>query len=147
MHVDNAKRTGKETVINDDANPLFRTIIGTLDRYNPSVIYIRSKTCVHRNGEGSPVKEAPCKIRDMFTSTVKEMIRRDDRLENRHICTIEMSDRGIESGKKTNVKYDIYIKPSESTSFDDCLKLYSIYALRFNDILNMLIKDNGLVTV
>jgi hypothetical protein len=112
MNTDN-KRTTKEYPLPKKDGINIRTKYGTLDKNNPNIIYIRSKAVITPITDKKDFSEEIIKIKRSFENKVKETVRNSYSFEDKHICTIEMSENGISFGKKSHVKYDIYVKPKE----------------------------------
>lgn len=106
----NAKRTTKEYKLLGDSTNI-KSKYGTLDKSNPEIIYIRSKATITPVLYKKDFSDDIVLIKKSFEQSVKESIRNTNDFEDKHICTIEMSENGISYGKKSHVKYDVYLKP------------------------------------
>ena len=103
------KRTSKEYSIKND-NFKIKTKYGTLNKNNPNIIYLRSKTKVKSLNKDKDYKEELKNINIFFQKYVKTIIN-ETNLFNNHICTFETPEKGIIFNKISNLKYDLYLQP------------------------------------
>jgi len=143
MNTDN-KRTTKEYPLPKKDGINIRTKYGTLDKNNPNIIYIRSKAVITPITDKKDFSEEIIKIKKSFEKKVKETVRNSCSFEDKHICTIEMSENGISFGKKSHVKYDIYVKPKNIKNLDDYSNDIQTLVYQFNQTLANLFTENNI---
>lgn len=122
------RRTTKEYKIVDNLFPTIKIKYGTLDKNNPEIIYIRSKARITPTIKKKDYNDSVSIIKKEFIKNVKTIVKSYSKFEGKHICSLEMSDNGIAFGKKSYIKYDVYVKPKEIKKIDE----YE------NDIKNMI---------
>ena len=103
------KRTSKEYNLKNEIINI-KTKYGTLNRNNPEVLYLRSKTKIKALIDGKDYKEELVYISKHFQKYVKKIID-DSKIFNKYICTFETPDKGIVFNKISNLKFDIYLHP------------------------------------
>ena len=78
-------------------------------------------------------------VKKEFEKNIKRIILNSNIFENKHICSIEMSENGIAFGKKSHMKYDIYVKPKENKLleeyFDDVKNLVYVFNQNLSELL------------
>lgn len=140
---DDNKRTTKEYKIIDSQFPNVKIKYGTLDRNNPEIIYIRSKARVTPLIKQRDYYDSVTMVKNTFGNTVHNIIKNHTHFENRHICSIEMSENGISFGKKSYIKYDIYVKPKKVLKLNEYeLDINNMVHVFNTNLSNELIKNN-----
>lgn len=135
MNTEN-KRTAKEYKLSFDNHFSIQSKYGALDKNNPEILHIRSKATITPSVNKKDFSEDIIFLKREFEKNVKQTLINSYDFENKHICSIEMSENGIAFGKKSHVKYDVYIKPK----FQKKLKEYN------NDILRLVYNFNQNLT-
>lgn len=113
------KRTTKEYKIVDKQFPEMKIKYGTLDRNNPEIVYIRTKARITPTVKKKEYNDGVASVKESFEKLVKSVVRNNGYFEDKHICSIEISENGIAFGKKSHVKYDVYVKPKEMKKLDE----------------------------
>lgn len=124
------KRTSKEYFINKDS--LIKTKYGTLNKNNPEVLYLRSKTKLKATINKKDYKDDLTEICTQFQKYIKDLIKSNIDFD-RYICTFETPERGIIYNKPSHLKYEIYLHPNRIEN----LEYYE------NKILSLLHKSNN----
>jgi hypothetical protein len=138
----NNKRTTKEYKLNN--NVKIKTKYGTLDKNNPEILYIRSRATITPEIKKKDFSEDIALIKRIFEKNVKTIIFESNVFENKHICNIEMSENGIAFGKKSHVKYDIYIKPKISKKLEEYKNDVIDLVCLFNQNLSQSLTENNI---
>lgn len=113
------KRTTKEYKIVDKQFPEMKIKYGTLDRNNPEIVYIRTKARITPIVKKKEYNDGVTSVKETFEKLVKSVVRNNSYFEDKHICSIEISENGIAFGKKSHIKYDVYVKPKEIKKLDE----------------------------
>lgn len=104
------KRTSKEYFINKDS--LIKTKYGTLNKYTPEVLYLRSKARLKANVNKKDYKEDLNEISLLFQNFIKKTLKMNTYFD-KYICTFETPERGIIYNKPSYFKYEIYLHPNK----------------------------------
>lgn len=114
----NNRRTAKEYKLDNDETGI-KSKYGTLNKNNPEIIYIRSRATITPTVKKKDFSEEVELIKKTFVNSIKTTIADSLVFENKHICSIEMSENGISFGKKSHVKYDVFLKPKVIKSIEE----------------------------
>ena len=139
MSINSNKRTTKEYKLDDKNNIGIKSKYGTLDKNNPEILYIRSRAIITPVIKKKDFSEDIALVKKEFEKNIKRIILNSNIFENKHICSIEMSENGIAFGKKSHMKYDIYVKPKENKLleeyFDDVKNLVYVFNQNLSELL------------
>lgn len=139
MSINSNKRTTKEYKLDDNNNIGIKSKYGTLDKNNPEILYIRSRAIITPVIKKKDFSEDIALVKKEFEKNIKRVILNSNIFENKHICSIEMSENGIAFGKKSHMKYDIYVKPKENKLleeyFDDVKNLVYVFNQNLSELL------------
>lgn len=139
MSINSNKRTTKEYKLDDNNNIGIKSKYGTLDKNNPEILYIRSRAIITPVIKKRDFSEDIALVKKEFEKNIKRIILNSNIFENKHICSIEMSENGIAFGKKSHMKYDIYVKPKENKLleeyFDDVKNLVYVFNQNLSELL------------
>lgn len=108
FYIQMTKRTSKEYFITK--NSFIKTKYGTLNKHNPEVLYVRSKTKLNALENKKDYKSDLDDIGLNFKKYVKTLINNTN-LFNKYICIIETPEKGIVFNKLSHLKYDLYLHP------------------------------------
>lgn len=111
MNTEN-KRKAKEYKLPLDYTKI-KSKYGTLDKNNPEVVYIRSRASITPSIKKKDFSDDVISLKKVFLNNVKTLITINNIFENKHLCNIEVSEKGLEYGKKSHIKFDVYLKPKE----------------------------------
>ena len=138
------KRTTKEFKIPNDGHTNIRSKYGTLDKNNPEILYIRSRATITPVIKKKDFSENIIEIKRIFEKNVKTVILNSKAFEDKYICSIEMSENGIAFGKKSHVKYDIYVKPKTNKTIEEYSDDIQTIAYLFNQNLLQSLTENNI---
>lgn len=147
MDTTDNKRTTKEYKLEDKPRTNIKSKYGTLDKNKPEILYIRSKATITPSIKKKDFSEDIASIKSLFEKNVKGIILKSNDFENKHICSIEMSENGIAYGKKSHLKYDIYVKPKEAKTLSDYSNDIQYLTSEFNFNLLQLLSSNNIVII
>lgn len=120
---------------------------GTLDKFNPEVIYITAKTKIKPlEKKGSYAKDVAV-IKSNFIEFVDKLIKESEDFNDKYICHFETNENGMVYNKRSYVKYLIYIKPKKIMYIDDYEKDIREIVSRLNDVLSVQLSQNGMFHV
>ena len=103
------KRTSKEYAIN--TNTTFKSVLGTTNKHEPKILYVRSKAKVYPNISKKDYSDDIKSIKKDFNSYVLKTIRTCKNFEKNFIVNFDFGDNCLSYKKKSNLKYDVYLKP------------------------------------
>lgn len=134
------KRTSKEYAL--DTNDCFKVKYGTLNKYNPDVIYIRAKAKLKALTKNYDYKSELKMIEFNFIKKVKKLSINTN-LFDKIICTFETPDKGISHKNSSFIKYDIYLHPKtikNITDYENDVK--SLLSLTNKELITLCLKNN-----
>ena len=137
------KRTAKEYSISDETTGL-KTKYGALDKKNPEVIYIKSRATITPKIKKRDFSDSISKLKKVFEDNVRKTMAHLTDYDKRHICTLEISENGISYGKKSRVRYDIFIKPKTVKPLEEYRDEIQKLSHIFNTDLKTLLNDNNI---
>ena len=117
----------------------------TLEEKEPSVVYLRTKSKITPLIKQKEYNENILKAKNEFTSFVKNYIINCDDVENMFLFNIDMSPKGVKFGKKSFLRYDLYLRPkTKLTLQDNKIKMEQI-SLAMDNKLEKILKNNGII--
>lgn len=135
-------RTTKEYQINKGET--FRVKYGTLDKNNPEVIYLRTKAKIKPFIEKRDYSNDVQEIKDDFMQYIKDVVKYDYFLNDRHICSFSVSEKGLAYGKGSHIKYDLYVKPLEVKPIQTYEQHLSVLVRNANNKLISMLEQHGI---
>lgn len=137
-----SKRTGKE--ISFKINK-FNVKYGTLNVYEPNVIYLRAKARIVPNEDRDYFKSVQA-IRRHFLKYVDMIIANDKNLAREHIAQLATNENGLKYNKISIIKFDIYLKPMDNIKFINYLPSVKELSSEFcTQLENILYKNNIII--
>ena len=136
-------RISKEIKL-DDLN--FKSTYGTFNRNTPNVIYINGKTKVKPIIEKTDYSVDSRNIKKSFTNFVDKTVKDNDIFFDEYICTCDVSENGLEYGKKSNLKYSVFLKPKELKPIEDYLSVISNFNATVTSFLSEELNERGFET-
>lgn len=144
MDGNEGKRVTKEYKLKNERHPKIQTRYGATNKNNPEVVYIRTKARITPLSRRDDYSDAIVEIKASLARAIRDAIEDDSRLENRHITTVEISEKSITFGKKSNAKYDIFIKPVNKKGIDQYYGMVEGFMDTVNGTFERLLRDNGI---
>jgi len=136
-------RISKEIKL-DDLN--FKSTYGTFNRNIPNVIYINGKTKVKPIVEKTDYSMDSRNIKKSFTNFVDKTVKDNDTFFDEYICTCDVSENGLEYGKRSNLKYSVFLKPKELKPIEDYLSVISNFNATVTSFLSEELNERGFET-
>ena len=108
------KRLNKEYGIDTDV-PI-RVKIGTVNRNDPTVVYITGKTWVSDNGSDEGSKN---RVRTAVKNHIRRMISSTGVFEPKYIFDFDFNDSDITDGKKKFCSFEIFLRQNSDNASRD----------------------------
>lgn len=137
------KRTAKEYKLGTIDGIGINVKYGTLDKNNPEIIYIRCKGGIKPNEDKKDYSEEIMSLKEDFLFSVKEIINNSPLFNNKHICSIEVSD-GISPRKTSRLKYDVFLKPKIKKEISEYKEDIIDIVKSFNSVVLQLLIDRNI---
>lgn len=133
----------KIVFFNIDTNNGISVKYGTIDdSKHTSVILVRCKGRVKAINKQINYDYEVNLFKDKFESEVNKQIHNLDDFYNDYFLTIDLSNKSINSDRYSFIKYDLYLKPTESTKIEDYKDSISEFCNIVNNYLIFALKDN-----
>ena len=137
------KRTSKELTIFTNCN--INCKLGTVNKYDPSIIYIRAKAKLFPNIDKKDYSNDIKEVKKNFNKYTKLLLNNNSNFDNKHIVNFELGENCLSYNKKSNVKYDIFLKPNVIRE----ITMQEVYVKEIVDKLNNklieLFKQKGII--
>lgn len=133
----------KEYKLLDELFPQINTKFGSVNKDNPEVVYLNTKVTVTPLAKSSnyvvSVRQTKVKIKEK----IEQMLSVCDDIERKYILTVDMSEDSVSYGKKSRVKYDLFVKPKEIKGLGELLSLGKHISHRINVIISDILFEKG----
>lgn len=136
------KRTVKEYKL--DNNNVFQSKYGTLNKNNPSVIYVKSRGKIVPLIEKNTYIEDVADIKESLTAYVDRLVKNNDEFQNRYIFNIDTGDNALKYNRKSYFKYDVYLVPIEIKPLDDYEETVNEMSMAISGHLETLLKEKNI---
>lgn len=120
---------------------------GTINKNNPEVVYIRTKTKVKPSTKKTNYCSEITAVKNEFVKTVKSIITENVTVSNDYIIHFDANEKGMMYNKNSYIKYDIYLKPSVMKNFMEYRTEMSALANKLNDKLSSLLNETCLTHI
>lgn len=139
----NSKRTSKQYYIINEKG--IRIKYGTMDKRDPSVIFIRAKgdikPYVKKTSYANDVKE----LKEGFRNMVKSHLAENERLlPKRCICNVEITDKGLAYNKHAHLRYEVFVVPETKKPIEEYESDFSELANKINGSISEYLKCRGI---
>ena len=139
----NSKRTSKQYYIINEKR--IRIKYGTMDKNDPSVIFIRAKgdikPYIKKTSYTNDVKE----LKECFKNMVRDHIISNENLfTKRWICNVEITDKGLAYNKHAHLRYEVFIVPETKKPIEEYETVFSERANKINNSISDYLKCRGI---
>ena len=117
----------------------------TLEEEHPSVVYLRTKSKITPLIKQKEYNENILKAKNEFTSFAKNYILNCNDVEDMFLFNIDMSPKGIKFGKKSFLRYDLYLRPKTKLTLQDNKAKMEQISLAMDNKLEKILKNNGII--
>lgn len=117
----------------------------TLDEKEPSVVYLRTKSKITPSIKQKEYNESILKAKNEFTSFAKNYILNCNDVEDMFLFNIDMSPKGVKFGKKSFLRYDLYLRPKTKLTLEDNKTKMERISLAMDSKLEKILKNNGII--
>ena len=140
----NNVRTSKEIKLTTDPSLKIKSKYGVLDKNKPDILYLRSKANVTPFVNRKDFQKVISNIKKELGKYVKDIVLEFGKYESNFIFTIDISENGITYGKKSHLKYDLYVKPMCKKEFIAYKEDMHHLSYLIGKQLSRLLYDNGI---
>lgn len=117
----------------------------TLDEKEPSVVYLRTKSKITPSIKQKEYNENILKAKNEFTSFAKNYILNCNDVEDMFLFNIDMSPKGVKFGKKSFLRYDLYLRPKTKLTLEDNKTKMERISFAMDNKLEKILKNNGII--
>jgi hypothetical protein len=105
---------------NDITNgKVFKAKYGTCDEEIPKVLYLNVKTKVQPIQQKTTYASDVRNVKKLFGEYINGYFAKTDKFSNKFIYSCDVSENNMKFGRKSNVKYEVILKPTEIRKFDE----------------------------
>lgn len=123
----------------------YKVMFGTLDKHNPSVIYIKSSTKVKPTVQRTNYKDEIGCIKKSFLDFVSKVLTDNDTFLGEYICQFNTNEMGMSYKKNSFVKYELYVKPRVVNYIDGYQDVVGKLTASLNARLDKLLMEKDFV--
>lgn len=113
------KKKFNQREIDITTGDIFKSKYGTFDKDNPKVLYLNVKAKVKplnkKNNYANDIK----KVKIQFGEYIDGYFKTTETYSKNFIYSCDVSENNISFGKKSNLKYEILVRPVEVKLFDE----------------------------
>lgn len=113
------KKKFNQKEIDITTGDIFKSKYGTFDKDNPKVLYLNVKAKVKpldkKNNYANDIK----KVKIQFGEYIDNYFKNTETYSKNFIYSCDVSENNVSFGKKSNLKYEVLVRPVEKKNFDD----------------------------
>lgn len=123
-------------------NSTFITKFGTFEENLPKVVYIHAKAKVlpmtNKKNYSNDIKT----VKDSFSEYVEDFFKKEEntKYSDKFLCSCDVSENSIVFGKKSNLKYEVLVKPLQPRRLeeytDDMKELSTLLSNQLESFMN-----------
>lgn len=117
----------------------------TLNEKEPSVIYLRTKSKITPSVKKKEYNENILRAKNEFASFAKNYILNCNDVENAFLFNIDMSPKGVKFGKKSFLRYDVYLRPKVKSTLQENQGKMENISLTLDENLERILKNNEII--
>lgn len=117
----------------------------TLNEKEPSVIYLRTKSKITPSVKKKEYNENILRAKNEFTSFAKNYLLNCNDVENAFLFNIDMSPKGVKFGKKSFLRYDVYLRPKVKSTLQENQGKMENISLTLDENLERILKNNEII--
>lgn len=117
----------------------------TLNEKEPSVIYLRTKSKITPSVKKKEYNENILMAKNEFTSFAKNYLLNCNDVENAFLFNIDMSPKGVKFGKKSFLRYDVYLRPKVKSTLQENQNKMENISLTLDENLERILKNNEII--
>lgn len=122
----------------------FKSLYGTFDKEKPSVLYLNAKAKVEPLDKKTTYAKDVKHVKKVFAEYLKDFFASTDKYSKNFIHSCEMSEDNMVFGKKSNVKFEVLVKPVVKKKFDEYLGDMEELSTVFSEKLSEIMETNKL---
>ena len=123
----------------DDNN--FKIKVGTVDKKNPTTIYLNIGTYVTPIDETINLKIEIEALKKSITKDVGKIVEKSDILQNQHIFVTDIASDRLAYGKKSYLEMSLYVKPELSIIKSCNNNFRNVASLFYECNINNIVQD------
>lgn len=124
-----------DEIVFEDENGFTTKYGTTISGKIPTVYYLRSKGRLTPKTKKKNYKTEVIEIKKSFGEYLKKNVGKEGLFDSNFISSIDISEKTIGFGKKSYIKYDIYLKPLKIASFEEHQQMFHDYSNHLNGYL------------
>lgn len=142
FNMDKRTRPSTEKII---PNNIFKVKFGTVNKKNPEVVYIESKTFISPLNREKKHNVLLQKVRREFLFFINETLKNSCIYETNCILDFQVANSGLQVGKKSFLTYQLLLRQNRSNVKDfKVIKNESIDLINnLSNALSLLLENNG----
>lgn len=117
----------------------------TLNEKEPSVVYLRTKSKITPSVKKKEYNENILSAKNEFTSFAKNYLINCNDVENAFLFNIDMSPKGVKFGKKSFLRYDVYLRPKVKSTLQENQGKMENISLTLDENLERILKNNEII--
>lgn len=134
----------QNAVILDKKNNFITHYGTTLSERFPSVLFLRTKSKITPLSKKAEYNSEIKSIKENFKLFVNNTITNSNNVENDYIFNVDISSKGVNFGKTSFLRYDLYVRPSKRRTVEENKNCLQQLSLKFDNELERLLNDNGI---
>ena len=137
-----SKRSGKQYLIINEKK--IRVKYGTINKSDPSVIFIRAKGDVRPYEKRNTYTDVVSGFKKKFTHIIRTNLQRSGLECGKKLFNVEISDNSLAYNKSGHIRYEIYVCPSEVKPLTEHEETMRSLAEGVNKDIKEYFEDNGI---
>lgn len=135
----------KNEIILDKQSNFITRYGSTLEDSKPSVIYLRTKSKITPLVSKKDYSNEIAMIKTKFTDFVKKTVYSSKSVLDEYLFNIDITEKSIKYGKISNLKYDIYLKPTKLKSIEENKMRLKQLSIKLDKKLEKLLNTNNII--
>lgn len=135
----------KNEMILDKQSKFITRYGSTLEDSKPLVIYLRTKSKITPLVSKKDYSDEIAMIKSKFTDFVKKTVYSSKSVLDEYLFNIDITEKSIKYGKISNLKYDIYLKPTKLKSIEENKIRLKQLSIKLDKKLEKLLNTNNII--
>lgn len=137
------KQTPTEYVVSGKFKE-FEIKYGTQDENNAEVLYMRVRTRMSPTVKKDKYTDTVASAKENFTALTKELFNGKGDFDKRNLCEFSASEEGVSYGKKSRLRYDIFLRPKIVKDMVEYEEQMVGFADTINERIMKILKSGGI---
>lgn len=127
------------TITPAEPNNVFKAKYGTFDKENPKVLYLNAKAKVIPINKKTNYASDIRHVKRQFDEYINTFFRDTDKYSQNFIYSCDVSEENITFGKKSNLKYEVLVRPLVPKTIDeympDMVELSDTFSMKLSQFM------------